>query len=122
MARKVLLETGYTFNPTTAIVSATGTVGLIVASATSPWSGTITGMTTTTGLGVGSFFTATAGTGTVGSGGSYRVTSILSSTSITFSAIGGTTPTAGTITNITPLAKQLVIPRHIPRERLVLIR
>ena len=29
MARKVLLETGYTFNPTTAIVSATGTVGSI---------------------------------------------------------------------------------------------
>jgi hypothetical protein len=121
MARKVLLETGYTFNPTTAIVSATGTVGLIVASATSPWSGTITGMTTTAGLGVGSFFTATAGTGSVGTGGTYRVTSILSPTSITFSSIGGTTPTAGTITNITPTAKQIVIPRHIPRERLVLI-
>jgi hypothetical protein len=121
MARKILLETGYTFNPTTAIVSTTGTVGLIVASATSPWSATITGMTSTTGLGVGSFFTATAGTGSVGTGGTYRVTSIPSSTSITFSAIGGTTPTAGTITNITPVAKQLVIPRHIPRERLVLI-
>ena len=121
MARKILLETGYTFNPTTAIVSATGTVGSIVASATSPWSATITGMTTTSGLAVGSFFTATAGTGTVGSGGTYRVTSILSTTSLTFSAIGGTTPTAGTITNITPLAKQIVIPKYIPRERLVLI-
>ena len=121
MARKILLETGYTFNPTTAIVSATGTVGSIVASATSPWTATITGMSTTTGLGIGSFFTATAGTGSLGSGGTYRVTSILSSTSITFSAIGGTTPIAGTITNLTPLAKQVVIPKNIPMERLVLI-
>jgi len=121
MARKILLETGYTFNPTTAVVSATGTVGSIVASATSPWTATITGMSTTAGLGVGSFFTATAGTGSTGSGGTYRVTSIPSSTSIIFSAIGGTTPTAGTITNIIPLAKQIVIPKMIPMERLVLI-
>ena len=121
MARKVLLETGYTFNPTTAIASTTGTVGLIVASATSPWTATITGMTSTTGLAVGSFFTATAGAGSVGSGGTYRVTSILSLTSITFSAIGGSTPIVGAITNITPLAKQIVIPRNIQRERLVLI-
>lgn len=121
MARKILLETGYTFNPTTSIVSTTGTVRSIVASTTGPWSGTITGMTSTTGLGVGSFFTATAGTGSLGSSGTYRVTSILSSTSITFSATGGTTPTAGTITNITPNAKQLVLPRYVGRERLVLV-
>jgi hypothetical protein len=121
MARKILLETGYTFNPTTSVVSATGTVGLIVASTTSPWSATITGMTTTAGLSTGSFFTATAGTGSLGLSGTYRVTSILSSTSITFSAIGGSTPIAGTITNITPLAKQIVIPRYVPQERLVLI-
>lgn len=121
MARKILLETGYTFNPTTTIVSATGTVGSIVASATSPWTATITGMTSTTGLAIGSFFTATAGTGSLGASGTYRVVSIPSSTSITFSAIGGTTPTAGTITNITPTAKQIVIPRYVPQERLVLI-
>jgi hypothetical protein len=121
MARKILLETGYTFNPTTTIVSTTGTVGSIVASATSPWVATITGMTSTTGLAVGSFFTATAGTGSLGASGTYRVTSILSSTSITFSAIGGTTPVAGTITNITPTAKQIVIPRYVAQERLVLI-
>jgi len=121
MARKILLETGYTFNPTTSIVSTTGTVGSIVASATSPWTATITGMTSTTGLSIGSFFTATSGTGSLGASGTYRVTSILSSTSITFSAIGGTTPTAGTITNITPTAKQIVIPRYVPQERLVLI-
>jgi len=121
MARKILLETGYTFNPTTSIVSSTGTVGSIVASTLSPWTATITGMISTAGLAAGSFFTATAGAGSVGSGGTYRVTAILSSTSITFSAIGGTTPVAGAITNITPLAKQIVIPRNIQRERLVLI-
>lgn len=121
MARKILLETGYVFNPTTAVTSATGTVGSIIASATSPWTATITGMTSTTGLAVGSFFTATAGTGSLGAAGTYRVTTILSTTSIIFSATGGTTPTAGTVTNITPLAKQLVIPKYIPVERLVLI-
>ena len=121
MARKILLETGYTFNPTTSIVSATGTVGSIVASATSPWTATITGMTSTSGIAVGSFFTASTGTGSVGTGGTYRVTGILSSTSISFSVIGGTTPLAGTITNITPTAKQIVLPKYIGRERLVLI-
>jgi len=121
MARKILLETGYTFNPTTSIVSSTGTVGSIVASTLSPWTATITGMTSTAGLAVGSFFTATAGAGSVGTGGTYRVTAIPSSTSITFSAIGGTTPIAGAVTNITTLAKQIVIPRYIPQERLVLI-
>lgn len=121
MARKILLETGYTFNPTTAIVSTTGTVGSIVASATSPWTATITGMTSTTGLAIGSLFTATAGTGSLGTAGTYRVTAINSSSSITFTATGGTTPTAGTVTNITPTARQVVIPRYIPNERLVLI-
>ena len=121
MARKILLETGYTFNPTTSIVSSTGTVGSLIVSATSPWTATITGMTSTAGLAVGSFFTATAGTGSLGSGGTYRVLSIPSSTSITFTATGGSTPVAGTVTNITPTAKQLVIPRYVGRERLVLI-
>ena len=121
MARKTILETGYTFNPTASVVSATGTVSSVIASAVSPWTATITGMASTSGLAVGSFFTATANTGTVGTGGTYRVTAILSTTSISFSAIGGTTPVAGTITSVTTLTKQLVIPRYISRERLVLI-
>jgi len=76
---------------------------LTVASALgSPWTPTITGMTTTSGLIIGSALTATSGTGTLygGSPTSVLVTSILSSTSLTYTVTGGTTPTAGTVTNI----------------------
>jgi len=44
--------------------------------------------------------TATYGSGSLGSGGTYIVASIPSSTSITFTATGGTTPVAGPVTNI----------------------
>lgn len=81
------------------VISTTGTVGSI--SGTGPWTATITGMTDAAGLVVGSTITATAGTGSLGTGGVYSVTAINSNTSITFSATGGTTPVAGTITNIT---------------------
>jgi hypothetical protein len=81
-----------------AIVSTTGTVGSITG--TGPWTATITGMTTVTGLSVGDKISANAGTGSLGAGGVYTVASIPSSTSITFTATGGTTPTAGTVTNV----------------------
>ena len=79
------------------IVSTTGTVGTIAGSG--PWTAQITGMTETTGLTAGSIITATAGTGSLGTGGVYTVTST-TSTSINFTATGGTIPTAGTVTNI----------------------
>ena len=68
-----------------------------------PWTATITGMSSTTGIGVGQNITATAGTGTLfgGTPTSVVVASIVSSTSITVTVTGGTTPTAGTITSIT---------------------
>ena len=82
------------------IISTTGTVGSI--SGSGPWTATITGMSTTTGLAVGDEIIATAGTGSLGGGsGTYTVASVVSNTSITFTATGGTIPTAGTITNIT---------------------
>lgn len=81
------------------VISATGTVGTIAGSG--PWTGRITGMTTVGDLEVGDEIYATAGTGSLGTGGTYRVTGILSSTSISFSATGGTTPTNGTITGVT---------------------
>lgn len=81
-------------------ISTTGTVGSI--SGSGPWTATITGMTTSVGLIPGSAIAATNGTGSLGGGGgTYIVTSIVSATSVTFSATGGTTPTAGTVTNIT---------------------
>ena len=83
-----------------ATVSTTGTVGTI--SGTGPWTATITGMSSTTGLIVGSAIAATAGSGTLfGGGGVAVVASIVSATSITYTVTGGTTPTAGTVTAIT---------------------
>jgi hypothetical protein len=81
------------------VISTTGTVGTITGSG--PWTATITGMSTTAGLTVGDEITATAGVGSLGSGGTYTVASIPGNTSITFTATGGTIPTAGTVTNIT---------------------
>ena len=88
------------------LISTTGTVGSIVG-ATSPWQATITGMSTTTGLAPADIITATNGTGSLGGGGVYTVLTVVSNTSITFTATGGTTPTAGTITNLF-LANQTV--------------
>jgi len=85
-------------------ISTTGTVGSI--SGSGPWTATISGMTTNTGLAVGDSITASPGTGSLGSGlGVYKVTGLVGSTGITFSATGGTTPTAGTITNILLIGK-----------------
>ena len=81
------------------LISTTGTVGSIVG-ATSPWQATITGMSTTTGLAPDDIITATTGTGSLGGGGAYTVLTVVNNTSITFTATGGTTPTAGTITNL----------------------
>jgi len=86
---------------TSGTISTTGTVGSITG--TGPWTATITNMTTTSGLIPGSSISATAGTGTLygGSPTSIAVATIVSSTSITYTVTGGTTPTAGTVTNIT---------------------
>jgi hypothetical protein len=81
-------------------VSATGTVGTIsgAGSTLNPWIAHITGMSTTTGLEVGQEITATAGSGSLGTG-LIKVYEIISDTEIKFSVVG-TTPTAGTVTDI----------------------
>lgn len=88
------------FTPATEVISTTGTVGSITG-ASSPWTASITGMTSNSGLIVGSTITATAGTGSLGTGGVYTVQSLVGTTGITFRATGGTVPLAGTITTIT---------------------
>ena len=80
------------------IVSATGTVGTIAGSG--PWTAQITGMTSTTGLSVGSIITATAGTGSLGGGTGVRTVTSKTSTTVNYTSVGGTTPTAGTVTNV----------------------
>lgn len=84
------------------LISATGTVGAVTGSGTSgsPWIATITGMVTTDGMTVGDTITATAGSGSFGAGGTVTVASIDSSTQITINKVGGTTPAAGTVTDI----------------------
>ena len=80
-------------------VSATGSVNPI--SGSGPWLISITGMTDTDGLSVGDHITATAGTGSLGTGfTSAVVTEITSSTAIKVSVTGGTSPSGGTITDI----------------------
>jgi len=85
------------------LISATGTLGAVTGAGTtvSPWTSTITGMVTTDGMSAGDEIIATAGTGTFGAGGTVTVASVVSSTSITISKVGGSTPVAGTVTDIT---------------------
>jgi hypothetical protein len=86
-----------------AIVSTTGTIGTVTGSGTSgtPWTATITLMSAVTGLVSGSIITSTAGTGTFAAGGVVSVKAVTGNKSITINKIGGTIPTAGTVTNIT---------------------
>jgi hypothetical protein len=83
------------------VISATGTVGTI--SGSGPWTAVLSGMTTTAGLVVGSSLTATASGGSLfgGSPTSVLITSIDSATQVTYQVTGGTTPTAGAVTNVT---------------------
>ena len=90
--------------PTVAkVVSTTGTIGTVTGSGTSgtPWTATITLMSAVTGLVSGSIITSTAGTGTFAAGGVVSVKAVTGNKSITINKIGGTIPTAGTVTNIT---------------------
>ena len=82
-----------------------GTISSPNITGSGPWTVTVTGMSSTTGLSVGQEIKATAGTGSLynGTPTSVVVASIVSSTSITVTVTGGTTPTAGTITGITVL-------------------
>lgn len=88
---------------TAAVVSATGTIGTVTGSGTTndPWTATITLMAGVTGLVSGSIITATAGTGTFAAGGEVSVAAVLGNKSIQINKIGGTTLSAGTVTNIT---------------------
>ena len=81
-----------------------GTVGSTITGS-GPWTATVTGISSTTGINVGQNITATPGTGSFfgGSPTSVVVASIVSGTSITITVTGGTTPTAGTVTSITTL-------------------
>lgn len=81
-----------------------GTIAGPGISGSGPWTVTVTGITSTTGLSAGQQIVAAAGTGSLyNSPTSVVIASVVSSTSITVTVTGGTTPTAGTITGITVL-------------------
>lgn len=84
------------FAPATELVSTTGTVGSIAGAG--PWTGSITGMTDTVGLVPGDAIVANSGAGSIGTG--TVIVNTVSTTSLTFTATGGTTPVAGAITNV----------------------
>lgn len=96
---------------TSSIVSATGTVGNITGSG--PWFADITALDGTTGLAVGalagSLVDATPGTGALYGGTPTRVevNTILNATSIRIKVTGGTTPVAGSITDLKVLGSQV---------------
>ena len=87
------------------LISTTGTVATVTG--TGPWTAVITGMTTTVGLNIGDTITVTAGAGTLGSNETGVVASVDSTTGITVVVTGGTTPTTGSITNITLYTQQV---------------
>lgn len=81
------------------IVGQTGSVSGITG--TGPWTAQIYSQNLITdAIKVGWSFTATNGTGSIGSGGTYTVASIDSIYSFTFTATGGTTPTFGSISDV----------------------
>ena len=94
------------------LVSSSGTVGSIssgngTTGVVGFHSATITGMSSTTGISVGDWISATNGSGSLygGTPDFVEVTSVPSSSSITYRIKGGTVPTAGTVTNISTRGK-----------------
>lgn len=87
------------------VISTTGTVGSISSrtlSGVTFFTATITGMSSTTGMQIGQRIKATNGTGSLfgGTPDFIEITAVNSSSSITYRTKSGTTPTAGTVTNI----------------------
>ena len=84
------------------VVSATGTIGTVTGSGTTnaPWVATLSNLTTVAGVQTGDVLTATAGSGTFAAGGEVTVFAIAGNKSLTIHKIGGTVPTAGTVTDV----------------------
>ncbi len=85
------------------LVGSSGTVGSISGSgsASVPWVATITGLSSASAATVGDGLSATSGTGSLfgGSPSTVEVTSVGAS-SVSYKVVGGTTPTAGSVTDV----------------------
>jgi hypothetical protein len=73
---------------------------IVSVTGSGPWTGTIIAQGYIGDINVGYNFTATDGTGSVGTGGTLAVSSIGSINFFTFTKTGGTAPTPGTITDL----------------------
>jgi len=82
------------------LISAVGNVSTVTSIGASKWTVVVDGLTTTDGIAVGSKVTAKAGTGLLVSGGTAEVASVDSAHQITVTVTGGTTPTTGSITDL----------------------
>lgn len=103
----IYVPSGYEKNSdvsATSIVSGGLPASVSNISGSGPWSATLSVQdfysNIPNAIEVGWNFTATANTGSIGSGGTYTVTSIVDLYSFTFTATGGTTPVAGNISNV----------------------
>jgi hypothetical protein len=95
------VPTGYEKNSQKYVNSiVASTAQIISVTGSGPWTGTVISSNYIGNIEVGFPFTATNGTGSIGSGGTYVVSQVLGVNSFRFTATGGTTPTTGTITNI----------------------
>lgn len=94
----IYAPTGYEVYSKTNTTLASGTIGSITG--TISWTFNITGVSDTSNIVVGGNVSATDGTGSFGTSGTFTVVAILSSTSFRVNKTGGNSPTAGTISNI----------------------
>lgn len=93
----------FTVSSNDTLFGATGTVGSISGSGTAsvPWVATITGLGSASVAVIGDGLYATSGTGSVfgGTPTTVEITNVTTN-SVTYKVIGGTTPTAGSVTNV----------------------
>ena len=83
----------------TFVFSASGNISTVTAT-TNGYTVVITGLSSTGGLAVGQWISATAGTGSLGSDSDIQIISVDSSSQITLEVQATTAPTTGTITNV----------------------
>lgn len=82
-------------------IASSATVSNITDIGGGNWTAQLTGTFSMFKVVAGVRITATNGTGSLGSGGTYVIQTIIDDSNFIFTATGGTTPTAGTVTNVT---------------------
>jgi hypothetical protein len=96
----IYVPTGYETSSDKYVSSIIATSGSVISvSGSGPWTGTAY-VSYVGDVKVGYNFIATPGVGSIGTGGTYTVASLVNENLFTFTATGGTTPITGSISNI----------------------